>query len=69
VFQDQERLRQNINSLNRVSGQEQQVQSYARQLAAQEAQLASAGDQLSEQQKKKAAVESELNSLLERLEF
>ncbi|MBI4459389.1 MAG: DUF4139 domain-containing protein, partial [Acidobacteria bacterium] len=26
VFQDQERLRQNINSLNRVSGQEQQVQ-------------------------------------------
>ncbi|MBI3896170.1 MAG: hypothetical protein HY313_09590 [Acidobacteria bacterium] len=69
LFQDQERLRQNINSLNRVSGQEQQVQTYARQLAAQENQLASLRDQLAEFQRKKAALESELNSLIEKMEF
>jgi hypothetical protein len=69
VFQDQERIRQNLNSLNRVSGQEQQVQAYSRQLAAQEAQLATLRDHLSEQQKRKAALEAELNSLIEKMEF
>lgn len=69
VFQDQERVRQNINSLNRVSGQEQQVQSYSRQLAAQEAQLATLRDRQSEQQKRKTALEAELNSLIEKMEF
>lgn len=69
LFRDQERLRLNINSLNRVSGQEQQVQAYSRQLAAQEAQLASLRDRLSEQQKRKAALEAELDSLIEKMEF
>ena len=69
LFQDQERLRQNINSLNRVSGQEQQVQTYARQLAAQESQLASLRDRLAELQQRKATLESELNSLIEKMEF
>jgi hypothetical protein len=69
LFQDQERLRQNINSLNRVAGQEQQVQTYARQLAAQEAQLATLRDRLAQLQQRKATLESELNSLIERMEF
>jgi hypothetical protein len=69
LFQDQERLRQNINSLNRVSGQEPQVQTYARQLSAQEGQLASLRDRLAQLQRNKAALESELNSLLEKMEF
>ncbi len=69
LFQDQERLRQNINSLNRVSGQEQQVQVYSRQLAGQEVQLATLRDHLAEQQKKKITLETELNSLMEKMEF
>lgn len=69
VTQDQERIRQNINSLNRVSGQQDQVQNYARQLAAQETQLAALRDQLSQLRKKKAALETELNHLLESMSF
>ena len=69
LFQDQERLRQNINSLNRVAGQEQQVQAYSRQLAAQEAQLASLRDRQAESQRRKTALEAELNSLIEKMEF
>ncbi|MGH9782964.1 MAG: hypothetical protein ACRD88_02160, partial [Terriglobia bacterium] len=69
LFQDQERLRANINSLNRVAGQEQQVQAYSRQLAAQEIQLASLRDRMAESQRRKTALETELNSLIERMEF
>jgi hypothetical protein len=54
---DQQRLRQNIDSLNRVSGQQDLVQQYARQLAAQETQLAGLRDRLAELRKKKAALE------------
>jgi hypothetical protein len=67
--QDQSRLRSNISSLNSVSGQQEQVQKYARQLAAQETRLAGLRDTLSEQRKKKTALESELNSLMEKTEF
>jgi len=69
IVQDQERIRQNIDSLNRVAGQEQQVQSYARQLAAQEAQLATLRDKLAQLQTRKTTLESQLNALLEKLEF
>lgn len=69
LSQDQARLRSNIESLNRVSGQQDQVQQYARQLASTEARLAALRDQQSDLRKKKTAQESELNSLLERLEF
>lgn len=66
---DQERIRQNIDSLNRVSGQQEQVQRYARDLAAQEAALASLRDRQGELRKKKTALESELNALIEKIEF
>jgi hypothetical protein len=69
IVRDQDRLRQNINSLNHVAGQEGQVQKYARQLADQEGQLASLRDRQSELERKNAALQSELNSLIEKMEF
>ncbi len=69
LVKDQARLRENIGSLNRVSGQQEQVQRYARELAAQEARLATLRDQISEARKRKAALELELNSFIEKVEF
>ncbi len=67
--QDQSRLRSNIESLNRVSGQQDQVQAYARQLAGAETRLAALRDTQSDLRKKKAALDSELSSLIDRIEF
>ncbi len=69
LAKDQARVRENIASLNRVSGQQEQVQKYARELAAQESQLATLRDQLSGARKRKAALESELNAMIEKVEF
>lgn len=69
LAKDQARVRENIASLNRVSGQQEQVQKYARELAAQEAQLATLRDQLSSARKRKAALETELNAMIEKVEF
>ena len=69
LFRDQERLRQNINSLNHVASQQEQVQNYARQLASQETQLASLRDRQSELRKKKTALSAELNRLIETASF
>ncbi len=66
---DEERIRQNIGSLNNVSGQQQQVQNYARQLDAHEQQVAALRDRQAELQKKKSALETELNKLIEALAF
>jgi hypothetical protein len=66
---DQTRIRQNMQSLNQVSGQQDQVQKYARQLATQEAALAGSRDKLSDLKKQKSAQESKLNTLIEKLEF
>lgn len=66
---DQQRLRENIASLNRVAGQQAQVQKYAAQLAEQEAALTALRDRLAELRNKKAALETELNRLIETLEF
>ena len=69
LTQDQNRIRQNMMSLNQVSGQQDQVQKYARQLATQEAQLAAARDRQSDLRKQKTAYESNLNALIEKLDF
>ncbi|MFN0101760.1 MAG: hypothetical protein ACKV2U_06670 [Bryobacteraceae bacterium] len=66
---DQERLRQNISSLNSIAGQQDVVQRYARDLAAREQQIVTLRDQAAEQRTKKSALESELNAMLEKLEF
>jgi hypothetical protein len=69
VVRDQQRIRQNIDSLNRVSGQQEQVQKYAQELARQEAQLVSLRDALNELRKKKATLTAELNALILKVEF
>jgi hypothetical protein len=69
LVDDQARIRQNIQSLNAVSGQQEQVQKYARQLADQESQLAAQRDHLSDLRKRRAAQESSLNDLIAKLEF
>jgi hypothetical protein len=69
LVRDQERLRQNISSLNRVAGQQEQVQSYAKKLADEEVQLAALRDRLAELRKTKAALEAELNELIEKAQF
>src|SRR5258708_4707176 len=69
LFRDQERVRQNLLSLNQVSGQQDQVQKYARTLATQESQLATMRDRQSELKKQKSTLEANLNALIEKLEF
>jgi hypothetical protein len=67
--QDETRIRSNMESLNRVSGQQDQVQQYARQLAAAETKLVGLRDTQSAVQRKKAALDAELSSLIEKLDF
>jgi uncharacterized protein YacL (UPF0231 family) len=67
--QDETRIRSNVESLNRVSGQQDQVQQYARQLAAAETKLAGLRDTQSALQRRKATLDADLNSLIEKLDF
>jgi phosphopantetheine adenylyltransferase len=66
---DEDRIRRNIESLNNVSGQQQQVQNYARQLDAHEQQLATLRDREADLQKKQATLSAELDKLIEGLAF
>jgi chaperonin cofactor prefoldin len=66
---DEDRIRQNINSLNNVSSQQQLVQSYAKQLDAHEQRLAALRDSQADLNKKRAALQSELNKLIDALTF
>ncbi len=66
---EEDRIRRNIQSLNAVSGQQQQVQNYARQLDVHEQQIAQLRDRQAELQKKKAALQSDLDKLIEGLTF
>lgn len=67
--QDQERRRQNIQSLNAVAGQQDLVQQYARELAAAESKLAGLRDRESELRKQQTQLHAELNSLIENADF
>jgi len=67
--QDEDRIRRNIQSLNNVSGQQQLVQNYARQLDTHEQQLAGLRDKQADLQKKKAAFQGELDRMIEALAF
>jgi hypothetical protein len=66
---DEDRIRRNIESLNSVSGQQQQVQNYARQLDTHEQQLAGLRDRQAELQKKKSALETDLSKMIDALSF
>lgn len=69
LVRDQERIRQNLSSLNRVTGQQEQVNRYARELADQESKLASLRDRAGQLRKQKAAQEQQLKSLIEKMAF
>jgi hypothetical protein len=69
LITDQERIRQNLMSLTNVSGQQEQVQKYSRQLADQENKLASMRDGLSALRRKKTALQAALNSSIANLDF
>ena len=69
LTRDEDRIRQNINSLNNVSSQQQLVQNYAKQLDAHEQQLAQLRDHQADLQKKKTALQSDLDKLIEALAF
>jgi hypothetical protein len=66
---DEDRVRRNIESLNQVSGQQQQVQNYARQLDANEQQLAGLRDRQAELQKQRTGLESEITKAIDALSF
>jgi chaperonin cofactor prefoldin len=66
---DETRIRQNIGSLNGVSGQQQQVQNYARQLDEHERQLAALRDKQAELRKQKTALEAGLAGMIDALTF
>ena len=66
---DENRVRQNIQSLNNVAGQQQQVQTYARQLDSMEQQIAALRDKQAELQKKRTTLQADLDKLVEALSF
>jgi hypothetical protein len=67
--QAESRLRQNIQTLNSVSGQQDQVQTWSRQLASEEAEYTKLRDQAAGLDKQKAALGAELNGMIAKLEF
>ena len=66
---DEDRIRQNINSLRVVSSQQQQVQTYAKQLDEHEQQLVALRDAGAELNKKRTTLQAELNKLVDALTF
>ncbi|HLX43406.1 MAG TPA: hypothetical protein VKR43_08225, partial [Bryobacteraceae bacterium] len=69
LTQDQGRIRSNIQSLNNVSGQQELVQQYARQLAAVETRLAALRDTQSQLRRTRTTLESDLSALMEKTDF
>jgi hypothetical protein len=69
LTEDQTRLRQNIDSLNRVKGQEEQVRQYSGQLAANESQLAKLRDQRRDLTSRAASLNAEVRNAIDALDF
>lgn len=69
LTEDQTRLRQNIDSLNRVKGQEDQVRQYSGQLAANESQLAKLRDQRRDLTARAASLNAEVRNAIDALDF
>jgi chromosome segregation ATPase len=66
---DEDRNRQNIASLSQVSGQQQIVQDYARKLSDQETQIAKLRDRQTALETQRTSLLSQLNGLIDKLEF
>jgi hypothetical protein len=69
INEDQKRLRQNIDSLNRVAGQEEQVRKYSGQLAAGDVDLTALRDQTHQLTQKRDALDAELRLAIGKLDF
>lgn len=69
LTRDQERIRQNLTSLNRVTGQQEQVNRYAKELADQETRMAALRDRTSQLRRQKTTQEQQLNALIEKISF
>ena len=69
LSQREERLRQNVNTLSHVPGQQEQVETWARQLGADEARLATLRDQAAELEKNKTALQAALDGMISKLQF
>ena len=66
---DEQRNRDNIASLSQVAGQQQLVQDYARKLADQEVSIAKSRDRQKELDTQKSQLQTQLNTLIEKLDF
>jgi hypothetical protein len=69
VTRDEDRNRQNISSLSAVSGQQQIVQDYARKLADQENQIAKLRDRQTQLDTERAALQQQLDTAIDKLQF
>jgi len=69
LTEEQTRLRQNIDSLNRVKGQENQVSQYSTQLAANESALAKLRDQRDAETRRKKGLDGDLRDAIAQLQF
>lgn len=66
---EEERLRQNIESLSKVSGQQQVVQQYAAKLSASETLIGTKNDRVTQIGVERAALQADLDSRIAALEF
>jgi len=69
LTQDQTRLRADIDSLNRVKGQEDQVRKYSAQLSDNEVQLAKLRDQRHDLELRKASLDANVRKAIDGLDF
>lgn len=69
LTREETRLRQNIDSLNRVKGQENQVAKYSSDVAVNEANLAKLRDQSHSLGQQKTALDSRLRDSIQDLDF
>ena len=66
---DEDRIRKNIQTLSGVSGQQEQVQKYAAELARLEGRIAELRDEAAAARSRKADLEKRLNEAVEAMEF
>jgi hypothetical protein len=69
ITRAQDRLRQNIQTLNNVNGQQAQVQTWSQQLGAEEVRITALRDQAAGLERTKTAQQAELNDMIGKLEF
>jgi hypothetical protein len=69
LARDQERIRQNLASLNAVAGQQDQVQTYARTLANQEARVVQLRETIAALRKRRAEAQTQLEEMISSASF